>query len=415
VAEQLSPLSPAEWRVQAVHRGLAPEPDLAMLAGLISNSSTKQVAASIDSALRLYALRTNRDAFGPADGLLTSPAIRARLARRFGPQHLWSPSQWESFARCPFNSLMGDVLQLEPLGELTLETDAARRGSLMHRVLAQVHRDLQSEDGGRAAFSRRDPTTVAAAFERALVAELGEEPRAGLDGALEELDRRQIAKWSEQYIEQHATYDQAWQTLDQAPLPTYFEFRFGPPRSDESEAEDPRSTAEPFLLDLGQEQIRVTGRIDRIDVGQAGGQTVFNVIDYKSGRRPTLTIEKMESGERLQPPLYVMAAQVLLFAENKGQPLWAGYWSMDKGMTASAQYSLKCYGDDGKAAEQWKSLQESVVSTIRRFVSDIRTGNFPVFSSDEHCTSYCNFATVCRIAQVRSLGKQWTSTLDSPF
>jgi len=66
---------------------------------------------------------------------------------------------------------------------------------------------------------------------------------------------------------------------------------------------------------------------------------------------------------------------------------------MDKGMTASAQYSLKCYGEDGKAAEQWKTLQESVVSTIRRFVSISATGNFPVFSSDEHCTSYCNFAT----------------------
>ena len=60
----------------------------------------------------MHALRTNRDAFGPADGLLTSPAIRAQLARRFGQQHLWSPSQWENYASCPFQSLMGDVLHL---------------------------------------------------------------------------------------------------------------------------------------------------------------------------------------------------------------------------------------------------------------------------------------------------------------
>ena len=208
---------------------------------------------------------------------------------------------------------------------------------------------------------------------------------------------------------QHGEYDDAWQkqNMDQSPLPTYFEFRFGPPRSEETDGEDPRSTAEPFLLDLGNEQIRITGRIDRIDVGQSGGQTVFNVIDYKSGKRPSLTTEKMESGERLQPPLYVMAAQVLLFGESKGRPLWAGYWSMDKGITTSAKYSLNC------SADEWESLQQNVVACIRQFVTDIRAGNFPVSSRDEHCTSYCNFSTVCRIAQVRSLGKQWLPDLNN--
>jgi ATP-dependent helicase/nuclease subunit B len=409
---KIDPLSPDEWRVQSVGRALEPQGDLSLFAGLLNERSTKRVAASIDSALRIHAVRSNRDAFGSADGLLASPAIRAQLARRFGPQHLWSPSQWEKFARCPFHSLMEDVLRLEPLGELTLETDAARRGSLLHRVLANVHRSLQSGDGDLVTLSRREPAIVAAAFTSALDAELGNTPRASLDGALEELDRRQIVKWSEQYLDQHNTYDDAWKGLDRAPLPTYFEFRFGPARSEESEAEDPRSTAEPFLLNLGHEQIRITGRIDRIDVGQVGGQTVFNVIDYKSGKRPTLTAEKMESGERLQPPLYVMAAQVLLFGEEKGRPLWAGYWSMDKGMTTDARYSLKCPPEGGKASKEWDALQHSVVARIRQFVTDIRAGNFPVFSRDDQCTSYCNFSTVCRVTQVRSLGKQWLPDLN---
>jgi hypothetical protein len=101
-----------------------------------------------------------------------------------------------------------------------------------------------------------------------------------------------------------------------------------------------------------------------------------------------------------------MAAQVLLFGENKGRPLWAGYWSMDKGMTASAKYSLNC------SAEEWSALQQSVVARIRQFVTDIRAGNFPVASRDDQCTSICNFSTVCRVAQVRSLGKQWISDLN---
>ena len=81
--------------------------------------------------------------------------------------------------------------------------------------------------------------------------------------------------------------------------------------------EDPRSTDDAFQLDIGGESINVAGRIDRIDVGRAGEKTVFNVIDYKSGRRPTLTSEKIESGERLQPALYVMAAQALVFGDGK--------------------------------------------------------------------------------------------------
>jgi ATP-dependent helicase/nuclease subunit B len=412
-SEQL-PLSPAEWRIQAIQRAIGKEQerDLTLLAGLIRNEGTKAVATSIDAALRLYALRTNRDAFGPADGLLTSPAIRAQLARRFGPQHLWSPSQWETFASCPFKSLLGDVLKLEPLGELTLETDPLRRGSRLHRVMAAVHRDLRTSDDPATTFSQRDSAVVAAAFARALSAELGESTRPGLDGALDLLDRRQIDQWSRQYLADHAKYDAAWQKperkLKQPPLPAFFEFRFGPPRSERRDDEDPHSTDEPFRLQLGNEEIRVTGRIDRVDVGKDGeGRTIFNVVDYKTGKRPSLTTDKMESGERLQPPLYVMAAQVLLFGADNAHPLWAGYWSMASGVTTRADYSLCCSSDDGKPSESWLALQNSLVEVIKRLVTDMRAGNFPVASRDEHCTSYCDFATVCRVAQVRSLDKQW--------
>jgi hypothetical protein len=135
---------------------------------------------------------------------------------------------------------------------------------------------------------------------------------------------------------------------------------------------------------------------------------VFSIIDYKSGRRPTLTAEKIASGERLQPALYVMAAQALLFGGDDGaMPLWAGYWSMDQGVNTSPKFSLECSQDQRSPSEEWESLQGEVIEQIGRFVSDIRRGNFPVFSRDDQCTGYCPFCTVCRVAQIRSLGKQW--------
>jgi hypothetical protein len=66
---------------------------------------------------------------------------------------------------------------------------------------------------------------------------------------------------------------------------------------------------------------------------------------------------------------------------------------------------------EGDPAEHWKKVRGTVEERIGQFVQDIRQGAFPVASRDDKCTSYCDFNTICRIAQVRSLGK---STPPSP-
>ena len=51
-------------------------------------------------------------------------------------------------------------------------------------------------------------------------------------------------------------------------------------------------------------------------------------------------------------------------------------------------------------------LEETVAALVR----GIRRGEFPVHSTDDRCTGYCPYATVCRINQVRSLEKTWQPT-----
>jgi RecB family exonuclease len=412
-----SPLGPRDWRVRAMHDATRVGGNLALLAGLFSDPSSKHVADSLDAALRIDAARGRRDAFGPGDGLLESDAVRAKLGRRFGGEHLWSPSQWERYALCPFKFLLTDVLRREPLGELVLETDHRRRGTLVHRVLAEFHRSLPELLGKQTSLSAHDVERFATEFGNILDALVRATPYSGVEAALVELDRLQIAKWGTRYHEEHGKYDAAWPALDAPLAPTFLEWRFGPSRAGagnaENEYEDPRSTSQPFVLDLNGEPIRITGRIDRIDVGQTAGRDVFNVIDYKSGKRPSLSSEKIASGERLQPALYVMAAQALLFEGDRATPLWAGYWSLSNGVTVDARFSLRCSQDYESPTEQWEQLQRDVVAQIGRFVRDIRSGNFPVASRDEHCTSFCEFSTVCRVAQVRSLGKQWFGEEDN--
>src|SRR5262249_23021843 len=156
--------------------------------------------------------------------------------------------------------------------------------SRLHDVLATFHRDwltLRKKSYGT-------PGEEAAAFLAHLQQVANERTtsstRVGIDAALLDLDRRQILKWAGAHFEHQAKYESGCAKLGVPMTPAHFEFRFGPERTGDSQT-DPDSTKAPFILKIGDEQIRITGQIDRIDVGEIKGQKVFNVIDYKSGRR----------------------------------------------------------------------------------------------------------------------------------
>jgi ATP-dependent helicase/nuclease subunit B len=376
--------------------------DSRLLAGYFSHEATRSVGNAIDAGLRTVHSRARRDSFGPAEGLLTSPAAAARLAARYGPKHLWSPSRWETYASCPYKFFLETVLKLEPLGDLVLETDFARRGSRLHDVLAEFHRRWQSARRERSIESEHEAAAFAEHL-RNVVDERIVAPRAGIEAALLELDRRQILKWADRHFEHHARYQAHWSELA-APLePAHFELRFGPKRSGDDDAEDPHSSCDPFSLDVDGEPVLITGRIDRIDVARVEGQIVFNVIDYKSGRKPSLKEEHVVSGEHLQLPIYVAAAQALVFGGG-AEPLAAGYWTMEGGFDSKGVLAVRQGEDGGESRER---IRTAVVECVRQFITSIRRGEFPVFSRDDQCTSRCHFNTVCRIAQVRSLGKTW--------
>jgi ATP-dependent helicase/DNAse subunit B len=180
------------------------------------------------------------------------------------------------------------------------------------------------------------------------------------------------------------------------------EYRFGPARPGDTES-DPDSASKAFVLDVDGEKIRITGQIDRIDVGTLDGRTVFSIIDYKSGRRPAFSDAHIESGERLQLPIYVAAAQALVF-NGKAEPLLAGYWTMTGGFDAKGALAVK---QEVTSSERWEKVREMIEKRVAQSVAEIRRGDFPVASRDENCTHYCEFRTVCRVAQVRSLGKIW--------
>ena len=401
------PLSAGEFRVKAVATAL--EGDGSLLAGLIRLEPAAGLAESVLAGLRITDQRRDRNRFGPTEGILQSSAACEQLAARFGPQRTFRATELEQYASCPYRFFAERVLGLEPPVELALAVDYLKRGRLVHDALAALHQRINRAHGG--------PTSPAA-LEQAEYDRLADEaleevfPRGStnpLDDALREVDRRLWLRWAADYRRQHERYDELWKRCAGPLLPAYFEVSFGRGRG-----VDPLSTDRPLEISGLGEPIRIAGRIDRIDTGSVAGQTVFNVLDYKTGSSARLSLETVARGTALQLPLYVMATEQLLLAPQRAVAWQAGYWYLRKNGFTPRQ-ALKMHASEGeglKPEPEWQQLRRTVVEVVGALVESIRGGQFAVSSADEHCTRFCPLRTICRINQIRSLEKTWQPLLE---
>lgn len=397
------PLSRSEWRTLGMAGAIAGEPQ--WLAGLIAAPGAKQLGRAILHGLESVASRSDRDVFGPYEGLLLGDGARAAIARRYSTHHLWSASQLEIYATCPFKFFAHQILQLEPLEEIALRSDHLRRGNLLHQVLAAVHGQVPLPEGDL------NDLMLVARFSEALQQLIAQTPLQGLEDALREIERREIDSWAAIYADQEIQYRKRWSSFDEPLVPRHFEVRFGPKARSGGTTSDPASVEVPFTIDLGTEQIKLTGQIDRIDMGRIGGVTVFNIIDYKSGKEVRLKEADIAAGRQLQLPLYALAAEKLLLADQGAVAFGAGYWSVKERGFASGRNSMLEFRSvcAGKLAEspQWASLGEAIKTRIAEIVHGVRSAHFPVYNEDDKCTARCEFGKICRIAHVRSLEKVW--------
>lgn len=407
------PLSEAEFRVKALATALAG--NVALLAGLfrraegggrkaengVDESGTREIPASLAAGLELIHLRQDRDRFGPAEGVLPSTAAHYYLATLYAQQHTFSATELERYAACPFCFFLERVLKIEPVEDLALEFDVLNRGRIVHDVLATFHRRVNERLGRPASPLELD----AADFDKMLAVAIDEslppEPENPIQAALGEIDRRLVVEWLSKYRTQFEKYGALWQDLDRPMAPELFEVAFG--RGGDASP----LTDRPLEFSFDGQTVRISGRIDRIDTGEVAGEMVFNILDYKTGGTVTLTPDTIRAGTTLQLPVYSFAAMELLFADRDSIPWQAGYWYVRENGFRPRQ-ALKMYrSDDGRIElePEWEDIRSGLAETVIGLVRGIRSGRFPVCSTDERCTGHCPFNTVCRINQVRSLEK----------
>lgn len=185
-------------------------------------------------------------------------------------QHLFSSvSQLENFYMNPYDYFLKFGLKLRPRDEYTV--DAANTGTFFHdyldhfvKLLAEQHLDAQALTSEQLVQLNAQITTTL----------LDENQYQILTGPGQmHYYRRQLSKTSA-FMTSILTQQAAHTILK----PYLTEVQFGPIAGKQG------LPGLEFQLD-GHQQLSVRGKIDRIDKGQFDQQTVYQIVDYKSGEK----------------------------------------------------------------------------------------------------------------------------------
>jgi ATP-dependent helicase/DNAse subunit B len=382
------PLSPGEQRVRVAASGPA---------ALGGSRLPGDLAANLSDAHRAADTRLRSRDFGPHDGMFRHPQVVAAVGRLFGPEKVFSPTALEDYIACPFRFFLGHVLGLEPLEVPREEIEVTRRGQAFHRALSRLHGQLKTE-------GIHEPAPAVDEYLRARLGEAVEEYAARAPSpaskVLWRLEGQRLARAGARYRGHWEQFVKPWREARVAPRPSFFEVDFGLP------VPGAEAVPRPLVIHADGIEVRVSGRIDRVDVAALDDGAGFWIIDYKTGRSIHHTATDLRAFRRLQLTLYALAVEQVLLAGRAARPLGLAYWLVGENgpkVVLPGRDTLKWLHE----AEGWREVREQLQHWVATLAANIRRGAFALKPRSEHCTQTCAFSQICRIAQARAVEKQW--------
>ncbi len=265
-----------------------------------------EIAARLDTAAGLLRAALLADPHGVSE-VIASRNLPSwpTLSRTDLPSRSFSVAELEAYRRCPFQHFLTYTLRMR-----TGRSIAAATGTLLHGALRRAFR--AGTKLGVIAQPAVGPLQelLRTALQRTLEAE-------PIDASPHE--RRLLDRTLADALDRFAEREAPFQGLSRM-TPSHFELAFGMGDQaarfdDEDRAElgeeearpplDKASCAEPLTLTSGGRSIRVCGSIDRVDLNAS--RTLAIAMDYKLGAPPS--IEKIQRGESLQLPIYLLALE----------------------------------------------------------------------------------------------------------
>jgi RecB family exonuclease len=296
---------------------------------------------------------------------LSHPAVLAALRER----ETWSASALEAWTGCPVKWFVDRLLSPE---ELAPDPEPMLRGELAHRVLEEAMRALVST-GGELRPENLDEAKrhLHAALERhAADARISVNPER-LRAALRRLEADLL-----RYLD-HAAHARSELT------PRHFELRFGGPQD-----ELPAAV-------LAGGELRLAGRIDRVDAGPGGEAIVY---DYK-GRSAPPSQARWVTEAKLQIGLYMLALPHLLELDAVGglyQPLGAEDARPRGLLRAGADEKLDTFRNDRLDDAEFEERLGEVLDAALAAVRGIRSGALEPRPATCAWNGGCAHPSICR-------------------
>ena len=322
----------------------------------------------VDLAAQIETARHDTSPFGPYDGVLSDARLLGQLEANFGPEHVFSVNQLETYAECPFRFFVERVLEIEETKPPTNEFDAAMRGNILHEVLQKFHGKhyetpaclVPCEDA-----SMELDDLIEEAFHRHAWRSINAPP------AVVEVEKRHAKNLLLRYLHnERLSQETQWK-------PTYFEAAFGKAYG---EAECSLRAPQPFRLEVDGGPVLFAGRIDRIDVHDSNERTA-RILDYKTSRVPEA--KAVKEGRSLQLALYALALEKLLMPECEcAEALFLSIGKNERRRLTRDESWDNCAG---------------LCSSIRRYVEGIRAARYaPAPADPDSACPYCPAKGVCR-------------------
>ncbi len=339
-----------------------------------------------------------RDRSGPYgrwDGCLTDPRIQEVLAGQLQSRPM-SASRLEEYIACPFSYFARNLLHLRATEEPTAEIQPAHVGGLVHDIAFEFYRQLR-ERMKRTTYTLEELEAVQSEMTAIYEKEFQRRLRSGeiRNGGLWQVRRRLLEELLKRFVQAQAS------TGEDGPVPSFFEVSFG--FDVDRDPQDPASIPEPLVLDLGSMKLRIHGSIDRIDLLPDGG---FRVLDYKTGKGPSS--KSVQRGEKLQLPLYLLAAAQLIFADRPEAQVHSADFLPVHGSAEQMASRVQPSGRRKPAihAGNWTTIQQTVRDQLQAVAAGLRAGAFSVAPNPNLSPCrYCEFRPICLFSENRHARK----------
>lgn len=339
------------------------------------------------------------------NGQIQDDELRAWLAsERLGAEYVWSATQLEAYAKCPWAWFSRRLLRLDDLDDPDIDMDPLVRGAVLHDALRRFYDGARSRLGGPVFLREADADWARAAIREALERAIDDAGSVSWLGApaLRDTKRAELSRMLVAYIEWEIEYNEKHFNRRS---PRSRSLRTGVDRHELAfgSMQTPETGGDDEVLMLAGVEFRMRGSIDRVEVGiddrVSDPGAYIAAIDYKSSTWSAPgggSRKAWQDGVVLQVPLYARILERRLPGSRVAR---VEYRAIKQ---RQAVHSTELYGlsrdEQLESRDEAQQQMKLALETAGAQVARARAGLYPAAPAPScGCPPFCHAWDICRV------------------